>query len=152
MVGGCGEAYVLIGSTRGDAMSPEEALGFIERLYEQRCGTGRDSFEQTTGVILDLGNFDRKDAERVRRRIAELAQTLPIVLPTTSDVIKAGELCRHAADRLRGAAWWVELVEDWPSPIAHEVRQLATLLEGDGRAEPAPEAALLQLRDTVETL
>ena len=133
-------------------MSPEQALEHIQRLYKQRHAFGRDSFEQAAGVILDLGNFDTQQTEKIRQRIAALAQTLPIVLTTSQDVSEAQRLCRQAADRLRGAAGYAELIQDWPAPIAHEVWQLTALLAGDGREAPAPEAALLQLRDTAETL
>jgi hypothetical protein len=147
----------VIGGLRGDGgeerrMAPEEALGHVERLYEQRRAFGRDAFEQAAGVILDLGNFSQEGAERVRQRIAELVESLPIVLTSSSDVAAAEQLCRQAAARLRGATGYMELVGDWPAPIAHEVQQLTVLLAGEGRAAPAPEAALLQLRDTAETL
>jgi hypothetical protein len=133
-------------------MSPDSVLQLIEHIIGSYRSSSRDSFEYAALAILDGAELSAEDAERVRLRIAELAESLPVVLTSSNDVAGAEQLCRQAADRLRGATGYGELVGDWPAPIAHEVQQLTALLAGEGRSAPAPEAALLQLRDTAETL
>ncbi|MHB8350629.1 MAG: P-loop domain-containing protein, partial [Vulcanimicrobiaceae bacterium] len=68
---------------------------------------------------------------------------------TSTDLERAKALCKGAADRLRAAHGYDDVVGAWPAPIAHEVSQLLRLLDEEYRS---PEAALMQLRDVSEVL
>ena len=64
-----------------------------------------------------------------------------------AQVAEAKEELRRLAQRWREQPWWAHLTATGPGPIAHEVRAFADVLDGGDAG-----GALLQLRDTVETL
>jgi hypothetical protein len=123
----------------------------IEKAYEKR----RDdavAFEREAPVLVDYEELSVDDRERALARIQELRQTLPVKPPSSEEALRATARCRKTAQRLRACTGYDELIDTWPAPIAHEVRELVRVLEGNGREAPSPEAALLQLRDVSETL
>src|ERR1700686_263617 len=68
-------------------------------------------------------------------------------MATQAEFDRAKERLRELAARWRVEPWYARTVAEAPGPVAHEVRALAEVLDaGD------PGGALLQLRDTVETL
>jgi hypothetical protein len=123
----------------------------IDEIYERR----RDdtvAFMLEASVFVGGAGLGPSDTEQALTRIRELAQALPVKLARSEEVSRATAVCRQTAQRLIACAGYNELISTWPAPIAHEVRQLVRVLEGQGREAPSPEAALLQLRDVSETL
>ena len=128
-----------------------DTLQTIELLFASMREAGGEAFRRVAASVLELAALSDADAALAMARIQYLERQLPIRLTSNDDVLRAKQLCLGAALRLRAAAR--EVINDWPAPMAHEVRQLAAMLDGTGRGgEPTPEGALIQLRDTTEAL
>lgn len=114
-----------------------------------------EAFDRAAHAMLGkalLAGLPLEAGKRADMRIRELAQTIPVKLISSKEVSEATDICRQTAQRLKAGPGFAELIRTWPAPIAHEIRELVRILDGDGSNAPSPEAALMQLRDVTEML
>ncbi len=129
---------------------------------DEATGGHRESFlDRVRFKLSRRANLPDAAREEVFGCARELGQLLPAKLLSSNDVGEAQRQCAAIVeDLIKDGRWsaFEAVIRNWPSVIAHELDRLIADLQGRPadraapRQPPAPEAALFQLRDAVETL
>ena len=82
-------------------------LAQLEALAPLLRAAGREALLQVGAATITHGGLSTEETEAAHRRLAELADTIPVILVTAADRDKATRLCQTTAQRLthRPVVW-----------------------------------------------